>query len=359
MKFQGKIRGKIVSLFIAIALSLGLYHELRICAFPRIEDDNGFALFMFSFENHPDYAHLVPANWQSRAVSCDLSAWWAQCWGDLAKHVHTYDSTNAHQMIWDPTTQFKDGRIIASYHAFFYLLTCVALVFFVKNPVLPMFGAFASVLTCSPSFLYPYLLPWDLPTMAAWTIVCLVYRELSKRPPRLWEWLGFALMIVVLGLLKETVLVTALFFLAAPWIWPWRFLAIAAIVIASQLLNWSICHAPPDWIFAVKGINVPGQSHWNPFSLWPVLFANAGSIVLLPWLLYKKRDWPLAIVCAAFVTLNAATFLNTGYFDELRDWLELAPITWVLFTEIVIDPSIQAQPLPGDPVNSPLKRRAK
>lgn len=354
-----KLKGKIISLFVAIALSLGLFHELRICAFPRMEDSNGFALFMFNFENHPEYGNNVPANWRARVVSCKLSAWWAHNWGDLNKHTRTLISeSDLHNLVWDPSPEFKDGNIIASYHALFYLLTCVALIFFVKNPVLPMFGAFASVLTCSPSFFSPYLLPWDLPTMAAWTIVCLVYRELSKRPPgaraRLWEWLGFGLMIILFGLLKETVLVTALFFLAAPWPRVWRIFAIVAIVVSSQLLNWGVCHAPPDWIFAVKGVNVPGQSHWNPLSLWPVLFANAGSVVLLPWLLYKKRDWPLALVCAAFVILNAASFLNTGYFDELRDWLELAPIAWVLFAEIVIDPSIPKS-LPNDPVNRPLK----
>jgi hypothetical protein len=139
-------------------------------------------------------------------------------------------------------------------------------------------------------------------------------------------------------LLKETVLVEALFLLAAPWSLVRRLAAIALTVVVSQILNWLICGASPDWLFSVKGISVPGQSHWNPLSLWPVLFANAGTVTLLPWLLYKNRDWTLAIVCGAFVTLNAAGFLNTGYFDELRDWLEIAPLAWILVSQLLVAP---------------------
>ena len=318
---------KLASIFIAICLSLGLYHELRICGFPRLEDGNGYNWFMFTKDYRPDYR--TPANWESRSFACHISSMWFALWNKPSIAVKMPADDENRGVVWNVEEQNRVCAMIASYHALFFLMTCGLLIIFLDNPIIPMLGTFASILGCSPAFFSPYLMPWDLPTMMVWTFIALLY---MRKPSTLYQWLFLCALIVVGGLLKETVLVTALFLLGAPWkLWQ-RIVAVAAIVVASQLLNWLICGAPPDWMFSIKGINVSGQPHWNPLYLWPVLLTNGGSLSLMPWLLWKRKDLPLALACGAFICLNAAGFMNTGYFDELRDWLELAPLGWVLIS---------------------------
>jgi hypothetical protein len=80
-----------------------------------------------------------------------------------------------------------------------------------------------------------------------------------------------------------------------------------------------------------------GSNCWNPLHLWPVIFANACSLVLLPWLLWRRvrlyRDWPTLVVCGIFTILQLLNNLAWGIYDENRDWLELAPIGWILIAE--------------------------
>lgn len=322
--------GKLASLFIAFALSIGLFHDLRITGFPRIEDSNNLAPYMFLSSYAANRAVQLPANWHSRFVSCAITGAWCGLWGFPRQSVETPADVGVNHVIFILKDQIRFGDMMASFFALFYFLTCLALIGFLRNPVVPMVGTFACILTCSPHFWSPYLMPWDLPTMAVFTLIFLVYEKLKQIPPNQWQWLVFGLIIVLGGLLKETVLVTALFMFAAAWSRLKQFGSVAGIVVLSQLLNWTVSGAVPDWMFSVKGLDIPGESHWNPLSLWPALLANGGTLALMPWLLYKRRDWVLSAVCGAFIVLQSASFLHTGYYDELRDWLELAPIGWVL-----------------------------
>ncbi|HTV39462.1 MAG TPA: hypothetical protein VMF08_02720 [Candidatus Sulfotelmatobacter sp.] len=112
------------------------------------------------------------------------------------------------------------------------------------------------------------------------------------------------------------------------------------IVISSQLLNWRLSGISPDWMFSVKQGVGPGAHNWNPLHLWPVIFANAGSLVLLPWMLWRRvrvnRDWPVVAVCGAFIAFQTLNDLAWGVYSENRDWLELSPIAWILISELFL-----------------------
>ena len=328
---------KLASLFVAVVLSLGLFHELRITGFSRFEDGNNYSWFMFISSSYATNPQDMPANWASRNLSCALAGAWFNAWGKPDQFVYTPESQDQRQIIFKPQEQYKHCDMVASFYALFYLITCVALVGFLKKPLLPMLGTFASILCCSPAFLWPYLLPWDLPTMAVWTIIFLFYLWLKARPQLSRPWIYLAFAIILGGLFKETVLVTALFLLAAPWKRSRQIATIIITVIASQLLNWLVCGAPPDWMFSFKEGSTEGGHKWNPLLLWPALFANVGSITLLPLALWRRwkldKDWQLPLTCAAFIGLTMINFLAWGIYNENRDWLEIAPLAWILIAE--------------------------
>ncbi len=292
---------KLASLFIAFALALGLFHELRITGFPRLEDSNNFSWYMFASATHVTNSVDMPTNWHSRTVGCAAAGVWFELWGRPLQFVSNPYINDVHAVLYQPEKQFKHCDMIGSYYAFFYFITCIALVAFLKNPILPMLGTFAGILCCSPDWMFPYLLPWDLPTMTIWTVIFLFYLWLRERPALSKAWMGLALLVIFGGLFKETVLVTALFFLGAPWRGPRRIVTLLATILISQILNWIICGARPDWLFSVHEGTQSGDHRWNPLMLWPVLFANAGSIALLPWALRRRwqqnRHWPIILVC--------------------------------------------------------------
>jgi len=331
---------KICSIFIAFGLSLGLYQELRILSFPHLEDGNSYAWFMFDAENRSDLVRQLPPNWKSRAVSYLMSGAWVDMWGrpDLSAAM-VADPSGKFVMVWTPRKQHDASVVIASYYALIYFFICAMLVVFLKEPIIPMLGLFASILGCSPSSLIPYLMPWDLPTMAAWLAIFLAYRWLKEKPAASRPWIGLVIIIILGGLIKETVLVTTLFLFSAPWRWVYRVLTVIGIIICSQRLNWLISGASPAWVFSIKQGMESGVNSWNPLLLWPVLFANAGSLVLMPWLLWRRvrshRDWPLLAVCGIFIVLQILNDLAWGFYNENRDWLELAPIAWILISELL------------------------
>lgn len=237
-------------------------------------------------------------------------------------------------MVWVPELVNKNCAALASFNASFYFLVCLVLIFIVENPLLAMAGTFASILTCSPGWLSPYLLPWDLPTLAAWTIIFAIYTKLRIKTADRYniEWILLTFIILLLGLLKETVLVTALFLVAAPWNWPKRLVVILITVAGSQLLNYLLTGASPDWAFSADQSIIPGAGRWQPLSIWPVIFANCGTVVLMPWMLLrqKEKNWPLCAVCGTFILCQLLNNLACGAYSENRDWLELAPIGWIL-----------------------------
>lgn len=333
---------KTISIFIAIVLSYGLFTELRITAFPRLEDGNTYPTVMF-MAGSPALAGEIPQNWKCRQLSFNTSWAWASLWmdGPPTQTART-ENGQTRKMEWVPGKQAKYSNIVASYYALCFLFLCVALIIFLENPIIPMIGTFASILTSAPSFFAPFILPWDMPTMAAWTVIALIYLKVQSKQ----KWTAMAFAIIFLGLFKETVLVTALLFLGTPWSWSKRICSIIGIVVFSQLLNWGFFGARPDWMFSAGQGAQSGGDRWNPLMLWPLLLANAGSLALMPWLLLKKRDWPLAVACGTFIVLQALNNLACGVYNENRDWLELAPIGWILISQYLDlkSPTLNLQP---------------
>ena len=333
---------KIVSVFIAVALSVGLFHELRLTGFPRLEDGNNLAWSMFTAKVMGE-DELTPVNWRARALSRDISGFWLILWGT------PHQAIKLEANVWMPDSQSKSGDCTASYHATFFFLTCLVLIAFVEKPLLAMGMTALSILFSAPAFLAPYLMPWDLPTMFMWTLIALLY---LRKPGTLNQWLFLAVLIVLGGLLKETVLVTALFMLGAPWKRWQRLTSIAIIILASQALNWLFCGAAPDWMFSIKGQQA-GLPNWQPWRLWPSTLANVGTIGLMPFILWKHykltKDWPLVLTIGSFVTLQALGFLNTGYYDENRDWLEIAPVAWILIGQLAL--GLNKRSIPQEAIN--------
>jgi hypothetical protein len=251
----------------------------------------------------PDKApEKMPPNWESRLVSCKMAGWFADC----LKTQSVVDFANC----------------FAAWCVGWFALTCLLVVYLSSNPIFAMTGIFAGIL-CNSFWIAPYYMPWDFLVLFLYASAFFAYRA--------HKWWLIALIAILGGLVKETVLVTSLFLLAAPIAFGARLLSIIAIALFSQLLNGIICgFAQPDWQYSINHFSL-----FNIWKLWPVLGADAGILVLLPFLLWKRLDYSLIAVCIAFISLQALNDLMCGVFIELRNWLEMLPIGWVLASELI------------------------
>lgn len=307
-------------LFIALCLAVGAFYMFRGSALPQ-PGGNIYPAMVFASQSktHPVPIENIPAQWRSRLAICFLTGKWLD---------------------WvSPQTQDQFLNAFAAFPAAFVFCVFVLMIFTLDNPLLPMLGVMAGLVCNAMPDLHPYVLPWDMPAMFFFTAAYLAYQKK-------W-WVILALVVLPGAIIKETVLLGALFFLGAPWKWWVRVGIILALVAASQVIVKSFTPASASLSWTVH-LGKLGSNFYPTtlLKLWPDIFANAGGLVFLVWGLIKKRDWVLSLVVAMFVLGLKYTEISSGLYrpgrppyTEFRDWSELLPLCWIMANEVFSSPT--------------------
>jgi hypothetical protein len=289
-----------LQLFIAISLTIGCFYWFRGGAVPWISDrtpQNGDNLNSFVFVNAWNNTNnALPHCWDSRVIALRASHEWTELWKG--------------RQFWN---------IYASYNALFLFATFLLLVFGVQKPLVPMLGTVAGLLVSAMPQFQPYCFPFDMPVMFLFTAAFICY---DKR--LLWPLLA---VVVAGGMIKESVLITALFLLGAQWTWFRRFGAIAILILIVHFYNGLLmpAGAHESWMVSmcgpldnIKSLSDPRLSH--------TIFANAGGLAVLAACLWRIRDWPLRLVVLGYFMGEFCC----GCMLELRIFFEVLPLGWIL-----------------------------
>lgn len=288
----------LIKVWVVFVMTIGSFFVLRPGMMTDPVTGNGYGPFMFYSKYHGDAIDKIPAQWRSRQVACFLTKWLLE--------------------LLKPKTFADFAFAFGLYNSVWFSASLIVLLID-KNNLLVFLGVFmALVCNTMPNFV-PYVLPWDMPELFFFTLCFVLYR--SK------HWLAMMIAILIGSLFKETVLVCSLFFLAAPYSAPMRWLSIAMLCVVSQMVNKGLAPAgePISWTLTLR---LPPFS--NVFKLWPIPFANAGSLSVLFYLLAKNKELPLLLACLAFVCAQCFNDMVWGVYAEFREWTCLAPITFCL-----------------------------
>lgn len=294
--------GLVLFLFVFYLFKLGFAHR---------PDGSRVPVFMaVSQSHHYRIAGEIPKMYESRWLACNLSSRWFDFWQP------------------NPSSWNEGGICFALYNALWVLLLFLVLILTLPEAWIPMLGVTAGLMGNSIPSWPPYFLPWDMPATFFFTAAYLCYRKKS--------WLVLIAILLAGALMKETVLLCALLFLNAPWKRNLRFLAMIGVIALAMILTKLMMptNISPAWYFSIS--EWLSNFHWNSlFKLWPVIFVNAGGLIVLLVCLTKLRDWPLRLVVAAFIIGQCLNDIGYGVYVEFRVWCELLPLGWILFSDFI------------------------
>lgn len=229
----------------------------------------------------------------------------------------------------------------AAYHTFWLFLLFAAVIFAFKDSFLINLGVFAGLMYDFSPISGPYFYPWDLPCMFFATMAALLFER--KR-----HWLMVA--VICTGcLFKETSLVCALLVLfAVDWKREKRiviFIAIiAAYFVGARLLLKGLVLPTmyPGGLSVLSSQGLPralalGNLVDNVKALFAlklnsVLFVNAGTLVAVLVLCWRRRYLPYMTVIAAYVVMMFFMAPAPGI-DEARDFMQILPLSVILLSD--------------------------
>ena len=314
---------RILQLIVAASLLLSLFGPLRLSVLPN---DTGANYNIFTFciyakampEALPESASLYPPEWRPCYVPSILCAKLV----DAAK----------------PKTLMDFGNIFALYNLFWLGCLFLVIIVMVEEPILPMLGIAAGMFYNMNPTSEGYLFPWDTPSMLFFTLAFLFYQR---------KMFVATLATIFFGsFIREPIFVCALLpALAAPW--RRRFLISSAVVLAALGVNHLITpsHAMPHVWHNLLNIReamksnakilfswaAPGSPVPERVNLFHLFFANAGGLAVAAWAAAKLKDWPTIWVLISFAAFEFT--IIAGY--ETRTWLDLLPIAWILFSQLL------------------------
>lgn len=296
-----------IEVWISLVLAVSAFFAFRPGALPLQGDTvngngNWYANYMFLSKWKDVPIDSLPKQWRSRQAACYLSAWYL----DLTQ----------------PKTQAQEINSFASYNAIWFAAT-LGVLLWMRAGIIPIFGTFAAVICNAMPNYAQYILPWDMPEMFLFTLAFALYRRKN------WIWLG--IVIFIGAFVKETVLVCGFFFFAAPWPRIAKFSVLGGLILSTQIINsLALPSGHLSWLTYLNAF-----SFLRVFDLWPIIFADAGGLILLIYCLVKKREWPVIYACGAFILGQCANNMEHGVYDEFREWSALAPMIFVLLEELL------------------------
>ena len=321
-------------LFVVLSLSVSYFFLVR----NYITLGDPMNRFVFTAGSEKLYSLDLPTindAWKGRLSGLLLSG----ALVDFAVRQHT-----------DTTEQIERLKnVFGLYHAFWLLLLFVTIIFALRHSLLINLGIFAGLVYNFSPAAGPYFYPWDFPATLFFTLAVLFF---ERRQMTL-----MAAAICVGCFFKETVLACAVLALFAGHWKRWKrvllFAALVVVYVAGKnfLLNqlslnavsFSMGYAsnfvelfrPTILIYNLKVLFSATVNH--------VIFANAGTLVAVLVLGWRKRFFPYMTLIIVFLGGQ----LMYGGFNEFRIFMDILPLSLILLSERWLE---QAGPVPaGEP----------
>jgi TPR repeat protein len=218
------------------------------------------------------------------------------------------------------------------YQGVWLLLLLLLITWSLQKSLLINLGIFAGLMYNFSPVAGLYFYPWDIPATFFFTLAVLLF----EREEILW-----AAAVTCIGcFFKETVLVAAILCLFAKnWNWGKRavlFLGIIAFYVWGKrlMLEWLGVNGAVFSMGDARNVKQLLQTHiasenlrtlLSP-TLNQVVFANAGTVVAVLLLGWRRRFHPYTLLILAFV---AGNFVY-GAFTEFRVFMQILPLSWMI-----------------------------
>jgi hypothetical protein len=309
-----------IELFVALSLCVAYFLLVRnyfACGDPMSSD-------LFTAGSEKLYRLDQP-------LICD--AWKGRLSGLLLSGALIDFSLKGHNATEVQMEQFMN--IFGLYHTFWLLLLFLAVILALRHSLFINLGIFAGLIYNFSPAAGPYFYPWDMPATLFFTLAVLLFERRQM-------WL-MAAATCAGCFFKETVLVCALLVLfASQWKWRKRMLTFAGIV-AVYVLGKKV-------LLGLLHLDVAGLSMGNAPNLAEllrhtflnynvkvllsptinhVIFANAGTLVAILVLGWRKRFLPYMTVILVFLGGQ----LLYGGLNEFRIFMEVLPLSLILLSE--------------------------
>ena len=304
-------------IFVALSLSVSYYFQVRTYA---IHGD-GWNDFIFRACSTKDYrlgGSEIFETWKGRLSGMLLS-------GMLYDHLVDENSLPHAGLV-------RFNNIFGLYHAFWLWLLFLTIICALRNSLLINLGIYAGLMYNFSDSVGPHFYPWDLPAILFFTLAVILYQR---------RHLFLMSAVICTGVFfKETVLLCALLpFFSSHWKWRTKiltFLTVTLVFLLGKKFLLSGLHLKTAVLsmgdatsltgllngsFLVENIRTictPAINH--------VLFANAGTLVVMLLLGWHKRFRPYTLLVWLFV----AGQMVYGTISEYRIFGEVLPLSWIL-----------------------------
>jgi hypothetical protein len=236
------------------------------------------------------------------------------------------------------------ANVFGLYHALWLLMLFVVIVFALRYSLFINLGIFAGLMYDFSPGSGPYFFPWDVPAMFFFTLAALLFER-----RQIW----LMMLVVCAGaFFKETVLACALLVLfAGQWKWSKRIMAFigmfAVYVLGKKVLLKGLQLDVPAFsmgdasgLFQVLNpVSFLGNLFENLKVLFAptfnsVIFANAGTVVAVLVLCWKKPFLPYLAVILAYLAGLVFLPLKPAGITEVRVFMQILPLSFILLTEL-------------------------
>ncbi|MGH7979502.1 MAG: hypothetical protein ACREE6_09000 [Limisphaerales bacterium] len=322
-----KIQILIFEMFVALAMAVAFFFLVKPC-FVSGNATNRYTFTSASTRLYRLDQPLMWSLWNERLGGLLLT-------GGLTDYSLGKGEANAEQ----GSDRLSDA--FAAYHAFWLLLLFVAVIVIFRDALLINLGVFAGLMYDFSPISGPNFYPWDLPVMFFATMTAALFER--KR-----HWLMVAV-ICVGFLFKETILLGALFVLfVSEWKRSTRvavFLGIIGLYLIGERLLMRGLELPavmPKGLSvlslhgaarALSAVNITDnlRALFAP-RLNSVVFANAGTLLAVLALGWRRRNVPYMTVISAYVATMFFLAPPPGI-SEVRDFMQVLPLSVILLSD--------------------------
>jgi len=255
------------------------------------------------------------------------------------------------------------ANVFGLYHALWLLMLMVVIIFALRYSLFINLGIFAGLMYDFSPTSGPYFFPWDLPAMFFFTLAALLFERRQM-------WL-MAAVICTGAFFKETVMACALLvFFTSDWKWSKRILAFVGMLMVYvlgkkillkglQLDVPALAMGDASSLFQViNPVSLLGNFFENLKVLFAptfnsVIFANAGTVVAILVLGWRKRFLPYMVVILAYLAGLVFLPLKPAGITEVRVFMQILPLSFILLVELWM-----RYVKPDDAVSAPAKDKS-
>lgn len=250
--------------------------------------------------------------------------------------------------------------VFGMFQGVWLFLLFLVVILTLRHSLLINLGIFAGLMYNFSPISGQYVYPWDIPATLFFTLGILFY---ARR--QFWQMI---LAICIGSFFKETVLVCALLlFFIGDWKWWKRLLIFIGIGMVYSIEKKILVGHLHLQVAALSMNNAKGFTelfeckmlianikHIFTPTINHVFFANAGTIVLILALGWRRRFLPYMLVLAAFL---AGQFMYGG-FQEVRIFMQILPLSMIILAERWQDYTLQATTI-GQTVTKPADSKSE